>query len=84
MAKRVLILSASVGSGHGTAGAALERAFRDIPGVEADHKDALALASGLLRTTYGRDPDGNYFELQEIFPTDHALSFERLSEPRKG
>ena len=36
------------------------------------------------RTTYGRDPDGNYFELQEIFPTDHALSFERLSEPRKG
>ncbi|MFO1061620.1 MAG: VOC family protein [Dongiaceae bacterium] len=64
--------------------------------VDVDHEYRRLLAAGiefntppvdvhgLLRTTYGRDPDGNYFELQEIFPTDHALSFERLSEPRKG
>lgn len=37
---------------------------------------------GILRTTYGRDPDGNIFELQEIFGDDQKISFARLREAR--
>jgi len=40
---------------------------------------------GILRTTYGRDPDGNIFELQEIYKDDMAIAFARLREaPARG
>ena len=77
MAKRVLILSASVGSGHVTAGAALERAFRGTPGVEAHHTDALALASGLLRTTYS----GVYFPMARVAPWLMELGYQAQHRP---
>jgi len=33
---------------------------------------------GFLRSVYGRDPDGNIFELQEILIRDHPQSLDRL------
>lgn len=50
--RRVLILSASVGSGHVTAAAALEHASRRFAGVEVRNEDALGHSSEALRATY--------------------------------
>lgn len=47
--KRVLILSASVGSGHMSAAAALEQVFRDRPEVEVINQDALELTNDAYR-----------------------------------
>ncbi len=49
MPNRVLILSASVGSGHQVAASALEQAFRQTDGVEVINQDALALTSDTYR-----------------------------------
>ncbi len=49
MSKRVLILSASVGSGHQAAASALEQVFRQADGVEVINQDALALTSDTYR-----------------------------------
>jgi glyoxylase I family protein len=35
---------------------------------------------GFFRTTYGRDPDGNIFELQELLGPDAPISLARLVE----
>ena len=32
------------------------------------------IGSGTLRSTYGRDPDGNVIELQELFAPEHPLT----------
>jgi processive 1,2-diacylglycerol beta-glucosyltransferase len=50
MSARVLILSASVGSGHVSAGRAVEAAFKGVPGVaEVRHEDALDFANPAYR-----------------------------------
>jgi hypothetical protein len=33
---------------------------------------------GLFRSTYGRDPDGNIFELQEVLDSRHPVALENL------
>lgn len=33
---------------------------------------------GLFRSTYGRDPDGNIFELQEVMDPRHPVALENL------
>jgi glyoxylase I family protein len=33
---------------------------------------------GLFRSTYGRDPDGNIFELQEVLDPRHPVALENL------
>ncbi len=54
MAKRILILSASVGSGHNVAASVLETHFRQAPGVEAVKAlDVLSLTSDLYHKLYG-------------------------------
>lgn len=50
--RRVLILSAGVGSGHLTAAAALAAAARRVPGVDVRNEDALSHSSEALRTAY--------------------------------
>jgi processive 1,2-diacylglycerol beta-glucosyltransferase len=50
MPTRVLILSASVGSGHKVAAAAVEQVFRERPGVEVLNQDALKLTSRIYQT----------------------------------
>lgn len=51
MTKRVLILSASVGSGHKSAAGAIEAIFRQQPGVEVRNEDALKRTSRLYQVT---------------------------------
>lgn len=31
---------------------------------------------GDIKATYGRDPDGNVFEIQEVIPKDHAFQLD--------
>jgi hypothetical protein len=33
---------------------------------------------GVFRATYGRDPDGNIFELQEVMDPKHPVSLSNL------
>jgi predicted enzyme related to lactoylglutathione lyase len=33
---------------------------------------------GVFRATYGRDPDGNIFELQEVMDSNHPVSLTNL------
>src|SRR3954451_2115271 len=55
MNKRVLIISASAGTGHVAAGAALEKAFRADPRVaEVRHEDALRFTNKLFRDFYSK------------------------------
>ena len=37
---------------------------------------------GLFRSTYGRDPDGNIFELQEVLDPRHPVALENLLPDR--
>jgi processive 1,2-diacylglycerol beta-glucosyltransferase len=65
MGKRVMVLSASVGSGHTIAAGVLESYFRQAPGVEAVQAlDALELTGDLYRSLY----DEAYFALVDSAP----------------
>src|SRR5574342_300701 len=65
MGKRVMILSASVGSGHTIAAGVLESSFRQAPGVEAVQSvDALELTGEIYRALY----DDAYFALVDAAP----------------
>ena len=55
MGKRILILSASAGTGHLRAAAALERAFKGMPEVdEVRSMDALKYTNHLFRDFYSK------------------------------
>jgi processive 1,2-diacylglycerol beta-glucosyltransferase len=62
--KRILILSSRVGSGHIAAAAALERAFRRLPGLEVCNLDAMDYSTWLHDVTYS----GLYFPMSRIAP----------------
>ena len=65
MSTRVMILSASVGSGHTIAAGVLESSFRHAPGVEAVQAlDTLELTGDLYRSLY----DDAYFALVDAAP----------------
>jgi processive 1,2-diacylglycerol beta-glucosyltransferase len=69
---RILILYASLGSGHSHAASALGRAFERHPGVEVQIEDALAYASPILRETLTRA----YEQLSEKAPRLYRLIYE--------
>ena len=43
-----------------------------------------AFEGGPIRATYGRDPDGNVLELQEIFDVQHAFALEQTKVGGQG
>jgi processive 1,2-diacylglycerol beta-glucosyltransferase len=69
---RILILYASLGSGHSHAANALGEAFALHPGVEVQIEDALAYASPILRETLTRA----YEQLSEKAPRLYRLIYE--------
>jgi processive 1,2-diacylglycerol beta-glucosyltransferase len=69
---RILILYASLGSGHSYAANALGKAFERHPGVEVQIEDALAYASPILRETLTRA----YEQLSEKAPRLYRLIYE--------
>jgi len=90
MAVRILILSASIGSGHVTAAKALESAFTSIEGdIVVRHEDALDFANPAFRNLYQKtyaDLANNAPELlgwiynytERVWTTEeHGLALER-------
>ncbi len=79
MPTRVLILSASVGSGHKVAAAAVEQAFRAHPGVEVQNQDALKLTSRLYQVA----ASDAYFALVKDNPWAVGWLYDQNDEPFK-
>jgi len=78
--KRILILSASAGTGHVRAAAALEKAFRQIGGVEEVRSiDALKYTNRLFRDFYSK----LYTQLVEKAPTFLGWWYKTSDEPWK-
>ncbi|MFV9507073.1 MAG: MGDG synthase family glycosyltransferase [Oscillochloridaceae bacterium umkhey_bin13] len=80
MLKRVLILSASVGSGHKSAAAALEQVFRTYPGIEVTNQDALKLTSRIYQVT----ANDIYFRLVKQSPWYVGWIYDNNDEPFKN
>lgn len=77
MPTRVLILSASVGSGHKVAAAAVEQVFRTQPGVEVRNQDALKLTSRLFQVT----ASDAYFAMVKESPWAVGWLYDQNDEP---
>jgi processive 1,2-diacylglycerol beta-glucosyltransferase len=77
MTKRILILSASVGSGHVRAADALARAFRAYPGVEVFCDDALEHTNLIFKELNA----SLYAVLAEIAPNFLGWWYERTNDP---
>ena len=78
--KKVLILSASAGTGHVRAAAALETVCRNTPGVgEVVNVDALAFTNKLFRDFYSK----LYLALAQDAPTLLGWWYETSDEPWK-
>lgn len=76
--KRVMVLSAGVGSGHNSAAAALEAEVRRRPGIEAVLSvDVLDLTSDLFRTLQ----DDAYFALIDAAPWVVGWSYDMNDVP---
>ncbi|NJO39259.1 MAG: UDP-N-acetylglucosamine--LPS N-acetylglucosamine transferase [Cyanobacteria bacterium CRU_2_1] len=71
---RILILCASLGSGHVSAAKALSKAFAHFPGVEVQIEDALEHASPILRETL----TVLYERLSEKTPQLYRMIYEGL------
>lgn len=77
---RVLILSASAGSGHLRAAAALEKACRERPAIgEVVNVDSLSYTNKLFRQFYSKF----YFKLMRNAPTLLGWFYDNLDEPWK-
>ena len=78
MGKRILILSASAGTGHLRAAAALEQAFKGMPEVdEVRSMDALKYTNRLFRDFYSK----LYTQLVEKSPTFLGWWYKTSDEP---
>lgn len=78
--KRVLILSASVGTGHVRAAEALEKVCQAHPGIAAvEHLDALQHSNPLFRHVYS----DFYLQMVKRTPTMLGWFFEQTDEPWK-
>lgn len=77
MTTRVLILSASVGSGHKVAAAALEQAFTACAGLEVRNQDALKLTSQLYQVA----ATDAYFALVKESPWAVGWLYDQNDEP---
>ncbi len=80
MTTRVLILSASVGSGHKSAAAALEQRFRARPGIEVRNQDALKLTTRI----YQLAASDVYFQLVKQSPWYVGWLYDYNDEPFKN
>jgi processive 1,2-diacylglycerol beta-glucosyltransferase len=78
--RRVLILSASAGTGHVRAAEALEKVFRRQPGVgEVRNVDALRFTNKLFRDFYSK----LYIQLVQRAPTILGFVYRNSDEPWK-
>src|SRR5580658_8637748 len=78
--RRVLILSASAGTGHVRAAEALEKVFRQQPGVgEVRNIDALRYTNKLFRDFYSK----LYIALVQRAPTVLGIVYNTTDEPWK-
>ena len=78
--RRVLILSVSAGTGHVRAAEALEKEFRQQPGVgEVRHVDALRFTNKLFRDFYSK----LYIQLVQKAPTILGFVYRNSDEPWK-
>ena len=78
--RRVLILSASAGTGHVRAAEALEKVFRQQPGVgEVRNVDALRFTNRLFRDFYSK----LYIQLVQKAPTILGIVYNTTDEPWK-
>jgi len=78
--RRVLILSASAGTGHVRAAEALEKVFRQQPGVgEVRNIDALRFTNRLFRDFYSK----LYIQLVQRAPTILGIVYDTMDEPWK-
>ena len=78
--KKVLILSASAGTGHVRAAEALEKVFRQQPGVgEVRNIDALRFTNQLFRDFYSK----LYIALVQRAPTVLGIVYNSTDEPWK-
>jgi processive 1,2-diacylglycerol beta-glucosyltransferase len=78
MSTRVLILSASVGSGHNRAAEAIELAMREqSPDASIERLDVLELAQPLFRRCYSH----GYFKLIAKAPHLIGYLYDRLDQP---
>jgi processive 1,2-diacylglycerol beta-glucosyltransferase len=81
MKKRVLILSASAGTGHVRCGQALEKAFQSDERVgEVIHEDALKYTNALFRDFYSK----LYLQLVRDAPNLLGWVYRATDEPWKG
>lgn len=78
--RKVLILSASAGTGHIRAAEALEKVFRQQPGVgEVRNIDALRFTNKLFRDFYSK----LYIQLVQKAPTILGIVYNSMDEPWK-
>jgi processive 1,2-diacylglycerol beta-glucosyltransferase len=79
VSKRVLILSAGVGSGHNMAGGVIERYLKATPGVYAEIVDVLELSNDAYQYLYGK----TYFKLVDAVPWLVGWGYEANDPPFK-
>lgn len=78
MPHRILVLSASVGAGHGKAGDAVEAAIRELePTAEVRHIDVLDLTNAAFRRLYGTA----YLDLVNKAPHMLGVFYDMLDKP---
>jgi processive 1,2-diacylglycerol beta-glucosyltransferase len=79
---KILILSASVGAGHGRAAEALEAAFQTVlpKGSSVRHIDVLQLTNSVFRRIYGKA----YFDLFRLSPHLLGYFYDYLDRPARG
>lgn len=81
MAKRVLVLSASVGAGHLRAAQAVELALRELdPAATVRNVDVLELTNAAFRRVYGKA----YLDLVNKAPHVLGYFYDLLDQPRPG
>jgi processive 1,2-diacylglycerol beta-glucosyltransferase len=78
-AKKILVLSASVGAGHMRAAQAVELALREIaPDAEVRNVDLLTLTNAAFRRVYGKA----YLDLVNLAPHVLGYIYDMLDKPR--
>src|SRR5690348_9468609 len=79
MAKRVLVLSASVGAGHMRAAQAVELALRQVdPKADVKNVDVLTLTNVAFRKIYGEA----YLDLVNKAPHVLGFFYDMMDKPR--
>src|SRR6185369_6614314 len=83
MLKKVLLLSASAGAGHGRAADAIEKAFKEVgngEGREVQHLDILNYTNKVFRHFYSKA----YIDLVNKLPEVPGWMYDKLDKPWKN